>query len=72
MCIRDSSIYSQSLQQRGEGLSEIIFEVPDLERALLEMENKGVKTLVMSEDKGMASIDTREKGNILTKLIQKV
>ena len=68
----DNSIYSQSLQQRGEGLSEIIFEVPDLDRALLEMENKGVKTLVMSEDKGMASIDTREKGNILTKLIQKV
>ena len=53
-------------------MSEIIFEVPDLDRALLEMENKGVKTLVMSEDKGMASIDTREKGNILTKLIQKV
>ena len=53
------------------GLSEIIFEVPDLDRALLEMEDKG-KTLVMSEDKGMASIDTREKGNILTKLIQKV
>ena len=67
----DDSIYSQSLHQRGEGLSEIIFEVPDLDRALLEMENKGVKTLVMSEDKGMASIDTREKGNILTKLIQK-
>ena len=68
----EESIYSQSLQQRGEGLSEIIFEVPDLDRALLEMEDKGVKTLVMSEDKGMASIDTREKGNILTKLIQKV
>ena len=68
----DNSIYSQSLQQRGEGLSEIIFEVPDLDRALIEMENKGVKTLIVSEDKSMASIDTREKGNILTKLIQKV
>ena len=68
----EESIYNQSLQQRGEGLSEIIFEVPDLDRALIEMENKGVKTLIVSEDKSMASIDTREKGNILTKLIQKV
>ena len=68
----EESIYSQSLKQRGEGLSEIIFEVPDLDRALIEMENKGVKTLIVSEDKSMASIDTREKGNILTKLIQKV
>ena len=68
----EESIYNQSLQQRGEGLSEIIFEVPDLDRALIEMENKGVKTLIVSEDKSMASIDTRKKGNILTKLIQKV
>ena len=68
----EESIYNQSLQQRGEGLSEIIFEVPDLDRALIEMENKGVKTLIVSKDKSMASIDTREKGNILTKLIQKV
>ena len=67
----DNTIYSKSLQQRGEGLSEIIFEVPDLDRALIEMENRGVKTLIVSEDKSMASIDTREKGNILTKLIQK-
>ena len=67
----DNTIYSKSLQQRGEGLSEIIFEVPDLDRALIEMEKRGVKTLIVSEDKSMASIDTREKGNILTKLIQK-
>ena len=65
------SIYSDSLKQRGEGVSEIIFLVSDLLKEIEQLESKGVKILHISSDKKMVLIATGLKGNILTRLIQK-
>ena len=65
------SIYSDSLKQRGEGVSEIIFLVSDLLKEIEQLKSKGIKILHISSDKKMASIATVSKGNILTRLIQK-
>jgi len=68
----EKSIYRNSLSQRGEGVSEIIFEVEDLESELLKFEKKGISALIVSGNKKKASIDTREKGNILITLFEKL
>ena len=65
------SIFSDSLKQRGEGVSEIIFLVSDLSKEIDQLENKGTKILFISSDKKMASVASHSKGNILTRLIQK-
>ena len=65
------SIFSDSLKQRGEGVSEIIFLVSDLSKEIEQLENKGTKILFISGDKKMASVASHSKGNILTRLIQK-
>ena len=53
-------------------MSEIIFEVEDLESELLKFEKKGISALIVSGNKKKASIDTREKGNILITLFEKL
>ena len=65
------SIFSDSIKQRGEGVSEIIFLVSDLSKEIDQLENKGTKILFISSDKKMASVASHSKGNILTRLIQK-
>ena len=65
------SIFSDSLKQRGEGVSEIIFLVSDLSKEIEQLENRGTKILYISSDKKIASVASHSKGNILTRLIQK-
>tara|TARA_B100000214_G_scaffold319597_1_gene254409 strand:+ start:248 stop:1168 length:921 start_codon:yes stop_codon:yes gene_type:complete len=64
------SIYSDSLEQRGEGVSEIIFAVSDLSKETDLLKSKGTRVLNISSDKKMASIASGSKGNILTRLIE--
>ena len=71
MKAEDSSIYSNSLKQRGEGVAEIIFEVSDLKIEIDRLVGKGAETLQISDDNKMASMGSGAKGNILTRLVQK-
>ena len=67
----DSSIYSNSLKQRGEGVAELIFEVSDLKIEIDRLVGKGAEILQISDDNKMASMGSGAKGNILTRLVQK-
>ena len=71
MRAEDSSIYSNSLKQRGEGVAEIIFEVSDLKIEIDRLVGKGAEILQISDDNKMASMGSGAKGNILTRLVQK-
>ena len=66
----DGSIYSDSLEQRGEGVAEIIFTVSDLMREIDQLKRKGTQTLFVSDDKKVASIASGKNGNILTRLVE--
>ena len=67
----DSSVYSNSLKQRGEGVAELIFEVSDLKIEIDRLVGKGAEILQISDDNKMASMGSGSKGNILTRLVQK-
>ncbi len=67
----DSSIYSNSLKQRGEGVAELIFEVSDLKIEIDRLVGKGAEILQISDDNKMVSMGSGAKGNILTRLVQK-
>lgn len=71
MKAEESSIYSNSLKQRGEGVAELIFEVSDLKIEIDRLVGKGAEILQISDDNKMASIGSGAKGNILTRLVQK-
>ena len=71
MQTEEGSIYSSSLEQRGEGVAELIFEVSDLKKEIDRLVAKGTKILQISDDNKMASMGSGEKGNILTRLVQK-
>ena len=71
MKAEDSSIYSNSLKQRGEGVAELIFEVSDLKIEIDRLVGKGARILQISDDNKMASMGSGAKGNILTRLVQK-
>ena len=67
----EGTIYSDSITQREEGVAELIFEVDNLHQELELLRNKEIETLVLSKDKKMASIDSRGKGNLLVRLVEK-
>ena len=67
----EGTIYSNSITQREEGVAELIFEVDNLHQELELLRNKEIETLVISKDKKMASIDSRGKGNLLVRLVEK-
>ena len=71
MQAEEGSIYSSSLEQRGEGVAELIFEVSDLKKEIDRLVAKGTEILQISDDNKMASMGSGDKGNILTRLVQK-
>ena len=71
MKAEESSIYSNSLKQRGEGVAELIFEVSDLKIEIDRLVGKGAEILQISDDNKMVSMGSGAKGNILTRLVQK-
>ncbi len=64
------SIYSDSLEKRGDGVAEITFSVTDLIREIDLLGKNNVEILHISKDNKMASIASGNVGNILIKLIQ--
>ena len=64
------SIYRNSLAQRGDGVAEMIFQVPDLKTEMDLLKIKGAKILKVSDDKKTAYVDSSMKGNLLTRLIE--
>jgi hypothetical protein len=64
------SIYKNSLAQRGDGVAEMIFQVPDLKTEMDLLKIKGAKILKVSDDKKTAYVDSSMKGNLLTRLIE--
>ena len=68
----EGSIYSESIKQRGEGVTEIIFEVSDIQKEIDRFKAKGTQILQVSDDDKIASIQSGLKGNILTRLVQKL
>ena len=68
---KEGTIYSNSITQREEGVAELIFEVDNLHQELELLRNKEIETLVVSKDRKMASIDSRGKGNLLVRLVEK-
>ncbi len=68
----EGSIYSESIKKRGEGVTEIIFEVSDIQKEIDRFKAKGTQILQVSDDDKIASIQSGLKGNILTRLVQKL
>ena len=62
MQAEEGSIYSSSLEQRGEGVAELIFEVSDLKKEIDRLVAKGTEILQISDDNKMASMGSGEKG----------
>ena len=71
MQAEDGTIYSNSLEQRGEGVAELIFEVSDLKKEIDRLVSKGTEILQISDDNKMASMGSGMKCNILTRLVQR-
>lgn len=73
--LEGTSIYKESLDDRGEGISEIAFTVKNLEEETTSLINKGISVVLSGKPKtgpAFAYFDTRENsGNILIKLIQR-
>ena len=63
-----SSIYQNCYDNRGEGPSDLIYLVDDLEVEIEKLTKKGVD--LIDSNKDYAILETRKEGNILTRLIQ--
>ena len=68
--ITDTSVYSESLQVRGDGVNDIAFAVADLSAETDRLEAKGVACLRTSADGHSRYFDTRAEGNIMLRLVQ--
>ncbi|KKM06632.1 hypothetical protein LCGC14_1742060, partial [marine sediment metagenome] len=70
-----TSIYHESLDSRGEGVTEMTFTVGDLEKEAATMKYRNIPVVLSGKpEKGpaFACFDTRKgSGNILVKLIQR-
>tara|TARA_Y100000746_G_C15250593_1_gene345431 strand:- start:57 stop:704 length:648 start_codon:yes stop_codon:yes gene_type:complete len=66
------NIYQESLELRGDGVAEIIFLVDDLSSEIEKFQSKGIALMLKqeNEDLDFACFDTREEGNLITRLIQ--
>ena len=63
-----NSIYQDSFNQRGEGITDFIYLVDDLKVEIEKLTQNGVN--LIDSNKDFAILDTRKEGNILTRLIQ--
>ena len=67
----ENSIYVNSIKQRDEGVSEILFNVENLQTEIKKVAEKGTEIIQVSDDKKTATLNSAEKGNILIRLIEK-
>ena len=66
----EGSVYSDSIERRGDGVAEIIFQVSDIHKEIDRLAIRGTQILQVSNDEKMVSIQSGLKGNILTRLIE--
>jgi len=73
--LEGNSIYQESLDSRGEGVSDIAFTVADLEKEAATMIYRGMPAILSGKPKdgpAFACFDTRKNsGNIIIRLIQR-
>jgi len=73
--LEGSSVYHESLDSRGEGVSDIAFTVADLKKEAEEMIYRGMPVVLSGKPRNgpaFACFDTRENsGNIMIRLIQR-
>jgi catechol 2,3-dioxygenase-like lactoylglutathione lyase family enzyme len=73
--LEGTSIYHESLDTRGEGVADIAFTVPDLEKEAATMIYRGMPVILSGKPENgpaFACFDSRKNsGNIVVRLIQK-
>lgn len=71
--IRPPSIYEDFLNEKGEGLHHIGFDVSNLDEAIKRAEGLGIKVLMSgrTSKSGFAHLDTREFGGTIFEVIQR-
>ena len=62
-------IHNEILMERGEGISDLVFLVDDLEAEKIKLLNRGTNLLDSNET--FAIFDTRKEGNTLIRLVSK-
>ena len=63
------SIHNEILIERGEGISDLVFLVDDLEVEKSKLLNRG--TILLDSNETFAIFDTRKEGNTLIRLVSK-
>ena len=69
--VSETSICSDSLARRGDGVNDLSFFVASLVEERGKLESKGVELVKESQDGRSAFFDTRSKGNIMIRLDQR-
>ena len=67
----ETSICSDSLAKRGDGVNDLSFSVASLAEERGKLESKGVELVKESQDGRSAFFDTRSEGNIMIRLDQR-
>ena len=62
-------IHNEILMERGEGISDLVFLVDDLEAEKIKLLNRG--TSLLDSNETFAIFDTRKEGNTLIRLVNK-
>ena len=62
-------IHNEILMERGEGISDLVFLVDDLEAEKIKLLNRG--TSLLDSNETFAIFDTRKEGNTLIRLVSK-
>ncbi len=66
-----NSLCAESLESRGEGVFELIFEVSDLKAAAHRLKDHGLPCCTEASAKSGQCFDSRAEGNTLIRLIEK-
>ena len=69
--VSETSICSDSLARRGDGVNDLSFFVASLVEERCKLESKGVELVAESQDGRSAFFDTRSEGNIMIRLDQR-
>ena len=69
--VSETSICSDSLAKRGDGVNDLSFSVASLAEERGKLESKGVELVKESQDGRSAFFDTRSEGNIMIRLDQR-
>lgn len=71
--IKSPNIYEDFLNEKGEGLHHIGFDVPDMDEVITRAQALGIKVLMSGRTSkgGFAHLDTRKVGGAIFEIIQR-